>query len=127
MVRNDKSQAYVNFNFQPQDADHWRDGIPPGGYFDCDENGDVDYSHPVLVNGEPALGIMVVNAPLGTDAYVLEYLTSKQEFILLAYVHIQKCLFVRCYGTCCYSASSSWETTGFVASARTSLSCSHLP
>ena len=81
-VQNDKSQAYVNLNFQPQHTYHWHDGIPPGRYFDRDENGDVNYSHPVPVGGEPVRGITVSNVPLGTDAYVLEYLKFKQEFIL---------------------------------------------
>ena len=54
-VRNDKSQAYVHSSFQPQDAAHCRDGIPPGGYFETDESGDFEYSRPLMVEGEPTV------------------------------------------------------------------------
>ena len=54
-----------------------------------------DHSRPVLVNGEPALGITVGNVPLGTDAYVLEYLKSKQKFILRGFLKIMKILDTR--------------------------------
>ena len=71
---------------------HWRDGIPPGGYFKKDNEGVPDHSRPVFVNGEPALGITVGNVPLETDAYVLEYLKSKQKFILHRFLKIMKIL-----------------------------------
>ena len=94
-VRNNKSQACVRSDYATQDAAHWRDGIPPGGYFEKDAEGVPDHSRPVFVNGEPALGIMVGNVPLGTDAYVLEYLKSKQKFILRGFLKIMKILDTR--------------------------------
>ena len=41
-----------------------------------------------MVGGEPTLGITVGNAPLVTGAYVLEYLKSKQQFILRGFLKI---------------------------------------
>ena len=59
-VRNDKLQAYMDSPFQLHNAAHCRYSIPPGGYFKTDENGDVDYSRPVMVSGNLLLVLGLV-------------------------------------------------------------------